>query len=102
MPLYKLLFSPESLKEIEAIVFYYDQKSNGLSKRFKSNLLAALNAIKANPQSRSFRYNNVRFAVVTKFPYAAHYTVDEQARIIKIQAVLGFKQDDKTNWKLRF
>jgi hypothetical protein len=40
--------------------------------------------------------------MVKKFPYAAHYTIDEENHIIKIQGVLGFSQDSEANWKVRF
>ena len=102
MPRFKLSFSPESLQEIERIVFFYNVASKGLGARFKKNLLVELTAIKQNPFTRSFRYDNVRFAVVKKFPYAAHYTIDEKKQVIKIQGVFGFSQDSEANWKLRF
>jgi plasmid stabilization system protein ParE len=102
MAVYKLRYAPEALEELKEVVDYYNNKSNGLGTRFKNNLLVELKAIKARPLSRSFRYDDVRLAVVDKFPYAAHYTVDQAAKIIKIQAILAFAQDDKTNWKKRF
>ncbi len=99
---YKVLFAPETLKEIKEIVDYYNNESKGLGARFKSNLFDEIKAIKARPLTRSFRYDDVRFAVVDKFPYAAHYTVDQTSKLIKIQAVLAFAQDDKANWRKRF
>lgn len=102
MPGYKLAFSPESLLETERIVGFYNDASKGLGDRFKKNLLSELASIRKNPFTRSFRYDNVRFAVVKKFPYAAHYTIDEENLIIKIQGVFGFSQDSETNWKIRF
>ena len=68
----------------------------------RKTCLLNLLLFKQNPFTRSFRYDNVRFAVVKKFPYAAHYTIDEENHIIKIQGVLGFSQDSEANWKLRF
>ena len=68
----------------------------------EENLLAEIAEIKKAPFTRSFRYDEVRFAVVRKFPYAAHYTFEKDNRILKIQAVLGFAQDSATNWKMRF
>lgn len=102
MPRFKVAYSPEALQEIKRIVEWYNNASPGLGERFKQNLLSEIAAIKKNPLSRSFRYDEVRFAVVKKFPYAAHYTVEEANRLIKIQAVLGFAQDSDTNWKMRF
>ena len=99
---YRVLYSPESLEEIKDVIDFYNKKSKGLGSRFKNNLLAEIKLIKTRPLSRSFRYDNVRFAVVDKFPYSAHYTVDEEEKLIKIQAVLAFAQNDKANWKLRF
>jgi len=93
-------YAPEVLEEIQKNVSYYNQVLPGLGNRFKQNLLGAIALLKTNPNYNTFRYDNVRFAVVKKFPVAAHYTVD--GNIIKIQAVLAFKQDDKTNWKTRF
>jgi hypothetical protein len=102
MPAFKVLYAPEALEEIKEVVDYYNSESKGLGARFKANLLAEIRAVKARPFSRSFRYDQVRFAVVKKFPYAAHYTIDESAKVIKIQAVLAFARDDKANWKVRF
>lgn len=102
MPRFKVAYSPESLQEVKRIVEWYNASAQGLGNRFKKNLLAEIAAIKQNPFARSYRYNEVRFAVVKKFPYAAHYTIDETSHLIKIQAVLGFAQDSETNWKMRF
>lgn len=99
---FKVAYSPESLQEIKLIVEWYNDVSPGLGERFKKNLLNEIAIIKQNPFTRSFRYDDVRFAVVKKFPYAAHYTVDKANHFIKIQAVLGFAQDSDTNWKMRF
>jgi plasmid stabilization system protein ParE len=102
MPHFKVAYAPESLQEIKNIIEWYNEVSPGLGERFKKNLLSEIAAIKQAPFTRSFRYDEVRFAVVKKFPYAAHYTVNEQDKIIKIQAVLGFAQDSDANWKMRF
>jgi hypothetical protein len=74
----------------------------GYKVRYAPEALEEIKAVKARPLSRSFRYDDVRFAVVDRFPYAAHYTVDQTAKVIKIQAILAFAQDDKTNWEKRF
>jgi hypothetical protein len=96
------MYAPEALLEIKQIVEWYNQIVPWLEERFKKNLLAEISAIKRSSLSRSFRYNSVRFAVVKRFPYAAHYTVDEIGHTIKIHAVLGFAQDSDANWKMRF
>jgi hypothetical protein len=97
-----VLYAPEALTEIKEVADYYNSENKRLGARFKTSLMSEIKAIKARPLSRSFRYDDVRFAVVKKFPYAAHYTVDQRAKLIKIQAVLAFARDDKANWRKRF
>ena len=99
---YKLKFAPEVFNEIKQSVNYYNNLSYGLGNRFKQNFLDAIKKLKTNPAYSSIRYDEVRFAVIKKFPYAVHYTVDEKLKIIKIQAVLSFKQNPDNNWKIRF
>ena len=101
MPKFIIKYAPEALQEIQHIVHYYNSLSDGLGNRFKQNLLAAIKILKANPAYNSFRYDEVRFAVVKKFPYAAHYTFDAKSNIVKIHATLAFKQDPSANWTVR-
>lgn len=102
MARFKVVYTPESLLEIKRIVEWYSDIDIDLGKRFKQNLLEEIAAVKRNPLSRSYRYDKVRFAVVKKFPYAAHYIIDEKNHLIKIHAVLGFSQDSGSDWKMRF
>jgi plasmid stabilization system protein ParE len=102
MLLYSLAFSPEALSEIENIINYYKEINPAVAERFRNELFKIMSMLKKRPHSRGFRYADVRFAVIRKFPYAAHYTVDEDYQMVKIQAVLGFKQDNKKYWKKRF
>ena len=102
MPRFTVKYAPEALQEIKQAVDYYNKLSDGLGDRFKQNLLAAVKAAKLNPTYNSFRYDDVRFAVVKRFPYAAHYTINKDNNIVKIQAVLTFSQNPDTNWRIRF
>lgn len=99
---YTIRFAPESLDEIKQVVDYYNHLSYGLGNRFKQNFVVAVKKLKTNPAHSSIRYDEVRFAVIKKFPYAAHYTIDEENKIVKIQALLAFKRNPDTNWRIRF
>ncbi len=63
MSRFKVKYSPESLQEIKHIIDWYNDSADGLGDRFKKNLLAEIAFIKQNPFTRSFRYDEVRFAV---------------------------------------
>jgi hypothetical protein len=95
-------FAPEALEEIQHAVSYYNSVAPKLGNRFKRNLLLEIKSLKQLPTYNSFRYDEVRFAVVKKFPFAAHYTIEHLNKIVKIQAVLSFKQNPDTNWRIRF
>ena len=95
---FKLSFTPAATAHIIQITAWYNEQSKGLGTRFKNNLKNELAEIKKKPFTRSFRYDTVRFAVVKKFPYAAHYTVDDDNGVIVIHAVFGFKEDPE-KWR---
>ncbi|MBI2729429.1 MAG: type II toxin-antitoxin system RelE/ParE family toxin [Sphingobacteriales bacterium] len=101
MKKFKLFFTPESIKEIKAAADWYNKQQKGLGKRFKGHFKKEADKIKQNPFARSVRYEDVRFAVIAVFPYAIHYTIDEQSATIIVQALLAFKQDSVENWLKR-
>ena len=98
---YKLKITPEAFQEIQKAIDYYNIRSKGLGKRFYLDLQAQFTLIKKNPFARSVRYDDVRFALLHRFPYAAHFTINEKIRTIIIQAVLSDYQDPETHWKKR-
>jgi plasmid stabilization system protein ParE len=102
MARFVIQFAPEALEEIQHAFGYYNTISPKLGNRFKRNLLLEIKSLKHHPTYNSFRYDEVRFAVVKKFPYAAHYTIDHLNKIVKIKAVLSFSQDPDINWRIRF
>ncbi len=89
---YKLLYTPEAIEHIRHIAAWYNEQSKGLGSRFKNNLKTALTNIKKEPFSHSCRYDDVRFAIPQKFPYAAHYTIDDNSKTIIIHAILLLKK----------
>jgi plasmid stabilization system protein ParE len=97
MQKYKVQYSIESVAQIKRITNWYKDINVELGNRFASNLRQALNVLKDNPFYASFRYDDVRYAVVYKFPYAAHYTVDKQKYLVIIHAVFAF-QENPEKW----
>lgn len=95
---YKIQLTSECINEIQQTVNYYNIQSKGLGKKFWLAIQKQILKIKQNPFARSVRYNDVRFAIIESFPYAAHYTINETKRVIIIHAVLSFHQNPITNW----
>lgn len=93
---YRLFKTTAAIEHIKDITTWYNKEKKGLGKRFKDNLKAELQQVKKNPFARATRYDDIRFAIPDKFPYAAHYTIEENTIII--HAVFAFKQDPEENW----
>src|ERR1700742_1784700 len=98
---YKLKVTPEAFQEIQDAIDYYNGRRRGLGKVFYLDLERQFTRIKKNPFARSIRYDDVRFATLDHFPYAAHFTIDETLQAVRIQAVLSHYQDPETNWQKR-
>ena len=89
----KILYTSASVEHIKHIAEWYSDINKNLGNRFKENLKIAIESLKTNPFTNSLRYDEVRFAVTHEFPYAAHYTVDEETFLITIHAVFAFEEN---------
>ena len=79
---YKLKIAPEALQEIQEAVDYYNGCAKDLGQKFYLDLEEQFIKIKKNPFARTVRYADVRFALLDRFPYAAHFTIDEPSKTI--------------------
>ncbi len=84
---FAVTFSPVAIDDIEQAAAYYEDMQPGLGKRFASQLLLTLNAIKRNPFFASVRYDDIRCAQVKKFPYLVHYHIFEKGLLVIVMAV---------------
>ena len=96
MPKYKLILTSRAIKEIQNAIDYYNGQQQGLGKRFYSDLKRQFSAIKLNPFTRAIRYDEIRFAMLKKFPYAAHYNIEHHSIIVL--GVLSTHQNPDTSW----
>lgn len=101
MPLYHLRFHPGFIKELENAVTYYNEQSKIAGTKFKAATKKQLNHIKKNPDTRSIRYDDIRFVRIDKFPYAIHYSIDKASNSVLIHSLLCDHQNPDTNWKKR-
>jgi hypothetical protein len=93
---YRLVITLRANNQIQNAIFYYNSKQKGLGKRFYLDLKHQLSSVRQHPFSRAIRYDNIRLAVLDKFPYAAHYNIENS--LIIVHGVLSMFQDPETNW----
>ena len=85
--------------DLDDVVAYYNSKQPGLGKSFYLEYKKTLKNIKRNPHYRIF-YDDIHCLQVGQYPYLIHYSIDENDRIIFIEAVIcTYKNPDSAYLK---
>jgi len=87
----KVLFHELAGKEFLETRDYYDDLVFGLGEKFVTEVERCLNIIKTNPLAYPVTKQNVRKAVIIKFPFSILYRVD--GNVIYILAVMHQKRE---------
>lgn len=87
----KILFHDLAGKEFLEVRDYYDDLVFGLGEKFVTEIERCLNIIKTNPLAYPVTKQNVRKAVIIKFPFSILYRVD--GNVIYILAVMHQKRE---------
>ncbi|MBX2904847.1 MAG: type II toxin-antitoxin system RelE/ParE family toxin [Taibaiella sp.] len=93
---YKIVIAPKALRDMQRATDYYNSQQSGLGKRFVEEVKTELDAVSVTPFARAVRYNEIRFAVLKKFPFAAHYYVTSDSVIVL--AVISMFMDPESSW----
>lgn len=91
---------PEAFEDIQKAVDYYNQKQDGLGKRFFYTVDQHFDFLKKNYTSCAVRYDDIRCMKVKKFPYAIHYQILMQQKTVSIKAVFCTYQNPE-KWEER-
>lgn len=89
---YKTIILPRAKQEVEETAFYYENIRKSLGKLFYKEFKSYALTLKTFPFFEE-KYNIVRTLPLKKFPYTIHFTVDENDKIVSIQAVTSNHQD---------
>ncbi len=98
--MYKSTILPHAKEDIREAARWYNKQQDGLGKRFTAEVRDKVHYIKHNPNASNIRYNGVRTAVLTIFPFMVHYIIDENIETIIITAVLHTSRNIEL-WKNR-
>ena len=93
---------PHFVVDLEEAINYYRGQSKVACAKFRSEIKRQLNQIKANPYTRSVRYDDIRFARIEKFPYTIHYSIDIFGNTVLVHSLICDHQDPDSNWHKRF
>jgi len=93
-----MAFSVKFLPEVkidlaEAKKYYFKKGGTSLSEDFKAEVNSEIDYIRKFPEHYQIQYQNIRRALIAKFPYAIFYQISENTLIIF--AVLHTSQEYK-------
>ncbi len=98
--MYKAVILPLAKQDIKDAASWYNDRQLGLGKRFTVHVRNTVHYIRQNPGAVAIRYDTTRTALLSKFPYLIHFTVDETKKLVIILGVLSTSRDPKL-WKTR-
>lgn len=94
---YEVIILPIAITDVQNAVDYYDEQSLGLGEKFEAELNEFLISLETFPFFQN-RYEEVRCLPLKKFPFMAHFTVNEEAQQVVIYAVFHTSLHPKA-WK---
>lgn len=89
---HKILFSAGALIDMRDARTWYNLQQTGLGKRFVEDVRNTVASIKSNPYFPSVKFDNMRTAACETFPYAVHYEIDEQEKLVRIVSIFHFSR----------
>ena len=69
-------FLPEAREEFDSAIEWYENRKKGLGVAFRRAIDQVVERIAANPRIHAIVYQDVRKAVVRRFPYCVFYRED--------------------------
>ena len=93
-----IVFSKISDYDLKDAIDFYNAHKTGLGDRFFNNTMEQIEKIIINPAAYALRYENVRCAKISQFPFMVHF-IDE-IKLIIIIGVLHTSRNPQL-WKER-
>lgn len=80
---YKVIIFAEAKLDIKETANWYNNKQQGLGKRFITSVKNEISIIRQNPFLYEIRYDDVRTTLIETFPYLIHFDIINHTVFIK-------------------
>jgi|SRR6187402_133678 len=97
---YKVKINSDALLDIQEATNWYNNQVPQLGARFQASAKKQVNALKIGALKHTIRYENVRCALIKKFPFLIHFVIDENNRTVEVFAILHTSRNPKI-WEKR-
>ncbi|MBI1307467.1 MAG: hypothetical protein GC181_12770 [Bacteroidetes bacterium] len=85
---YSLLIDKAAEQDIADTISWYNEQQHGLGNEYLEELKSALERLRENPLLFRIRYRNTRMVLLKRFPFFAHFYVDQEKKVVTILSVL--------------
>ena len=85
---YKIKLLPIAYKDLQQAKRWYNKKRKNLGEEFKRAVITEIDYIKDHPEHFQRKHKELRQSLVTRFPYAIFYLIEESNKQIIIFGVL--------------
>lgn len=92
---YKIKLQTIAHTDLQKAKKWYREKSETLAEEFKEEVNKEIDYIGEFPEHYQIKYKALRQSLVTRFPYAIFYLVEEEKRQVVIVAVLHTSRNPK-------
>ena len=96
----ELLVRPEAERDLADAHAWYESQRQGLGSEFLRSVEATLAAITRSPEMYPCIHEQVRRALVRRFPYGIFYVVDHDPARVVVLAVMHARRSPQT-WQQR-
>ena len=90
---YKLKLLPVVYQDLKNAKKWYLEINPELGEHFKLKVNEEFDYIKQYPKHYQKKYEELRQALVTRFPYTIYYLIEEELKMIVVVGVLAQKQN---------
>lgn len=90
---YQVFFTKKADLDILKTTYWYDDLQKGLGNKFQKRLFEKIDMIAKNPMIYRIRHNNIRGAMLYKFPHVVYYVIADDKIIVS--AILHAKRNTK-------
>ena len=90
---YKLKLLPVVYRDLRKSKKWYSGINTELGEDFKSRVNEEFDYIKQHPKHYQKKYEELRQAIVTRFPYTIYYLIEEELKMVVVIGVLAQKQN---------
>ena len=97
---FKVIFHPEVANDIQEAIDWYNFKQNGLGNRFLIAVKKQLKILEKSALHYAVRYDNIRCMPLHKFPFMIHFRVNDNQRIVNVEAIFNTNRNPKI-WEER-